>query len=78
MITTRASMDSARATAALRVVAGELGIGPGTAVANEPRESVVRNRLGPEHLSEASFCRAAVHVHLPEPVLRLDEALGEE
>ena len=70
--------ESLQDAPALGVVAGVLGVVERAAELEQPRDAVVMERLLPKHLAQPPLARPPVHFHLPETVLGLDEALGEE
>lgn len=62
----------------VRMVAGPLAVIPRTTVLQQSRKAIVGDNQGPEDFRQLPAPRPPVHVHLPKPILRLDEALGEE
>jgi hypothetical protein len=60
------------------MVFAELTLVPRTAELEQARQVVVPDVGRPHDFGEAALERAAVHLHLPEPVLRLNEALSKE
>ncbi len=62
--------------AGLRGAGGEGGLGV-AAYADGAQEAIGRERAGPEDLRQPARRDALVHLHLPQPVLRMDEAEAE-
>ena len=62
----------------LRVVGGELGVIERAPEHEQARDAVVLQRLLAQHLAQPPLAGPPVHLHLPEAILRLDEALREE
>ena len=63
---------------ALGVVGGELGVVERAAEHEQARDAVVLQGLRAQHFAQPPLAGPPVHLHLPETVLGLDEALREE
>ena len=63
---------------ALGVVAGEFGVVEGAPELEQARDAVMFERLRTQHFGQPALAGPAVHFHLPEAVLSLDEALRKE
>ena len=61
-----------------RVVAAVFAVVPGAAVFDQPGQPVVTQKRWAQDLGQLALIRAPVHLHLPEPVLRLYVALRKE
>ncbi len=62
----------------VRVIAGPLDVVERPAVFQQPRGPIAGDSVGPGDLGEATLGRPTPDLHLPQPVLRHDVALGEE
>ena len=60
------------------MIAGPLPIIPWSTILEQACEAIVRDVRGAEYFRELPAPGAAIHIHLPQPVLRLHEPLGEE